>query len=149
MDLILENARVDPSRFHETMRLLLQSGAALTSRAAVALGDRQAVYGGGIRLHGSMFSRQDQASAGFNDAWALVHRHNPGYTWGQADDLLNPLSTLSERDDYVWFRGEHLSVQSVRLTGDQPADRIPSLANPSVLLWPSDHAGVSARLRIK
>ncbi len=89
------------------------------------------------------------AGAGFSDAWAVAHPRSPGYTWGQADDLLNPLSTLSERDDYVWFRGEHLSVLSVRLTGDQPADRVPSLANPQVLLWPSDHAGVSARLRLK
>jgi ankyrin repeat protein len=43
----MENARVDPARFHETARLLLQKGAALTPRAAVALGDREAV----LRLH--------------------------------------------------------------------------------------------------
>ncbi len=39
----MENARVDPARFHETARLLLQKGAELTPRAAVALGDREAV----------------------------------------------------------------------------------------------------------
>lgn len=43
----MENARVDPARFHETARLLLQRGAELTPRAAVALGDREAV----LRLH--------------------------------------------------------------------------------------------------
>jgi ankyrin repeat protein len=43
----MENARVDPARFHETARLLLQKGAELTPRAAVALGDRAAV----LRLH--------------------------------------------------------------------------------------------------
>ncbi len=43
----MENARVDPARFHETARLLLQKGAELTPRAAVALGDREAV----LRLH--------------------------------------------------------------------------------------------------
>jgi ankyrin repeat protein len=39
----MENARVDPARFHETARLLLEKGAELTPRAAVALGDRKAV----------------------------------------------------------------------------------------------------------
>jgi ankyrin repeat protein len=43
----MENARVDPARFHETARLLLQKGAELTPRAAVALGDLKAV----LRLH--------------------------------------------------------------------------------------------------
>lgn len=43
----MENARVDPTRFHETARLLLENGAELTPRAAVALGDREAV----LRLH--------------------------------------------------------------------------------------------------
>jgi ankyrin repeat protein len=43
----MENARVDPARFHETARLLLQKGAELTPRAAVALGDREAV----LRMH--------------------------------------------------------------------------------------------------
>ena len=43
----MENARVDPAQFYETARLLLQKGAELTPRAAVALGDREAVS----RLH--------------------------------------------------------------------------------------------------
>jgi ankyrin repeat protein len=43
----MENARVDPARFHETARLLLQKGAELTPSSAVALGDRETV----LRLH--------------------------------------------------------------------------------------------------
>jgi ankyrin repeat protein len=43
----MENARVDPARFVETAHLLLAKGAELTPRAAVALGDREAV----LRLH--------------------------------------------------------------------------------------------------
>jgi ankyrin repeat protein len=39
----MENAHVDPARFYETARLLLHKGAELTPRAAVALGDREAV----------------------------------------------------------------------------------------------------------
>lgn len=43
----MENSHVDPSRFYETARLLREKGAELTPRAAVALGDREAV----LRLH--------------------------------------------------------------------------------------------------
>jgi ankyrin repeat protein len=43
----MENAHVDPARFYETARLLLEKGAELTPHAAVALGDREAV----LRLH--------------------------------------------------------------------------------------------------
>ena len=39
----LENARKDPSRFHDTVALLRAGGARLTPRAAVAIGDKQAV----------------------------------------------------------------------------------------------------------
>jgi ankyrin repeat protein len=43
----MENAHVDPARFYETARLLLERGAEVTPRAAVALGDHEAV----LRLH--------------------------------------------------------------------------------------------------
>ena len=39
----LENSHLDPSRFFETVRLLRERGAELTSRAAVAIGDAEAV----------------------------------------------------------------------------------------------------------
>jgi hypothetical protein len=39
----MENTHVDPARFYETARLLLEKGAELTPHAAVALGDREAV----------------------------------------------------------------------------------------------------------
>jgi ankyrin repeat protein len=39
----LENSHLDPSRFYETGRLLRERGARLTSRAAVAIGDADAV----------------------------------------------------------------------------------------------------------
>lgn len=88
-------------------------------------------------------------AAGYEDVWALAHPGDPGFTWGQAEDLLNPISTVSERDDYVWFRGARLSVEAAQLVGDQPSDRVPSLVNPQNLLWPSDHAGVVARLWLR
>lgn len=39
----VENSRLEPERFYETARLLRSKGAELTPRAAVALGDQQAV----------------------------------------------------------------------------------------------------------
>jgi endonuclease/exonuclease/phosphatase family metal-dependent hydrolase len=89
------------------------------------------------------------AAGGFSDAWAIAHPNDSGYTWGQADDLLNPVSTVSERDDFVWFRGTRLSVEAVALVGHDASNRVPSLVNPQNLLWPSDHAGVVARLRLR
>jgi ankyrin repeat protein len=41
----LENSHLDPSRFFETVQLLRERGAELTSRAAVAIGDADAVRG--------------------------------------------------------------------------------------------------------
>jgi Ankyrin repeat len=43
----MENVHVDPARFYETARLLLEKGAEFTPRAAVALGDREAA----LRMH--------------------------------------------------------------------------------------------------
>jgi ankyrin repeat protein len=43
----MENAHLDPGHFHETAGLLLLKGAALTPRAAAALGDREAM----VRRH--------------------------------------------------------------------------------------------------
>jgi ankyrin repeat protein len=59
----MKNARVDPARFYETARLLLQKGAELTPRAAVALGDREAV----LRLH-----RQGRLRNEIHDDWGLL-----------------------------------------------------------------------------
>ena len=72
----------------------------------------------------------------FLDAWA-VRGDGPGLTCCQAPDLGNPESLLFERIDYVWVRGAE--VETVALLGHEP------LPGPD-LRWPSDHAGVVARL---
>jgi len=75
--------------------------------------------------------------AGFSDAWTEVHPGDAGLTWGQSPDLLNPVSSLTERLDLILFRGP-FEAEDAYTTGDDPADRTPSG------LWPSDHAGVVA-----
>ena len=60
----------------------------------------------------------------------------------QAPDLLNEESALDKRIDYVLYRDFHL-VRSAETVLDEPDDRVESGGQ---LLWPSDHAGVRARL---
>lgn len=82
-------------------------------------------------------------AAGYSDAWAMSHPGAPGYTCCQDADLRNVPSALTERIDYVFF-GAGLDVAKVdaRLVGAQPSARIDGL-------WPSDHAGVFARVRFE
>jgi endonuclease/exonuclease/phosphatase family metal-dependent hydrolase len=79
--------------------------------------------------------------AGFSDAWKERYPSLPGFTCCQAADLLNPVSTLDTRIDLLLTRGS-VSVQDIKLVGDRASDRTASG------LWPSDHAGLAATLRI-
>lgn len=79
--------------------------------------------------------------AGFTDAWKQKHPSLPGYTCCQAANLLNPVSALNVRIDLVLTRGA-VSVDDIRVVGDRVGDRTSSG------LWPSDHAGLVATLRI-
>jgi hypothetical protein len=78
--------------------------------------------------------------APYADAWTAAG-HDPvgGATCGQAADLANRTSRLHERIDYVFVRD--LTVLDCRVVGATPEER----TSPG-LLWPSDHAGVVARL---
>ena len=80
-------------------------------------------------------------NAGFTDAWRSKRAPDPGFTCCQAENLLNPTSLLSTRIDLVLFRGAS-DVADISLIGNLPAGRTASG------LWPSDHAGVAATLRL-
>lgn len=88
---------------------------------------------------------------GYVDVWSHASRPNrtAGYTCCQAADLSNPASFLDERIDLIFFRsGEErhghngLGAVFVDVLGEENRDRTPSG------LWPSDHAGVVATMRI-
>jgi endonuclease/exonuclease/phosphatase family metal-dependent hydrolase len=79
--------------------------------------------------------------AGFVDAFRTAHPDQPGFTFSQAENLLNPVSSLTRRIDLVQFRGP-FGIDDVFVIGADPADRTPSG------LWPSDHAGVVATLTL-
>jgi len=86
---------------------------------------------------------------GFVDAWVVGQPRGAGYTSNQAPDLMNAMSELSHRIDFVLYRDEFTTASghfrgsvSAELLGEEQADRTVSG------LWPSDHAGVAATLRI-
>jgi exonuclease III len=80
-------------------------------------------------------------NAGFVDAFRTARPTDPGFTFGQAENLLNVISSMSHRIDLVQFRGS-FTVEDVQVVGASPADRT------RLGLWPSDHAGVAATLRL-
>jgi endonuclease/exonuclease/phosphatase family metal-dependent hydrolase len=79
--------------------------------------------------------------AGFSETFKLTRSDQPGFTCCQAEDLRNQISAVSRRIDLVQFRGPFRVVHA-GVVGASPGDRTPSL------LWPSDHAGVVATLRL-
>jgi len=76
------------------------------------------------------------------DAFRTARPNDPGFTFGQHENLLNVTSSLSHRIDLVQFR-EPFTVEDVQVVGASPADRT------RLGLWPSDHAGVVATLTLR
>ena len=89
-------------------------------------------------------------AAGYVDAWTRrVGRPDPGFTCCQSEFLTNEESWLDERIDLVFVRNDtdfpafsNLGPVKARVAGAQERDKTPSG------LWPSDHAGVAAKLII-
>ncbi len=85
------------------------------------------------------------------DVWTrrVNAEDDPGYTANHADDLRNETVTLHKRIDFILARNEPGSAPWAILdsvfaivVGDELQDRTPSG------LWPSDHAGLVARMVI-
>jgi endonuclease/exonuclease/phosphatase family metal-dependent hydrolase len=92
---------------------------------------------------------QDMLTAGFVDAWTIGRPLGDGYTSNQAGDLMNAAAALFHRIDFVFYRDEHTAAGGnfrgsihIDRIGEEQADRTPSG------LWPSDHAGLAAQLRV-
>ena len=109
----------------------LLAGPADTSLPVVAIGDFNSGPGFDLGAYGILLG------GGFSDAWP----GGPGNTCCHAADLHNPSPTLTKRIDLVLTRGGFETV-SEEVVGDDVADRTASG------LWPSDHAGVVATLRL-
>ena len=77
---------------------------------------------------------------GFVDAWTTARPGEDGLTCCHAADLLNPVPTFRTRIDLVLSRG--LEALTAERIGDDAG------ARTAEGRWPSDHAGVVARLRL-
>ena len=131
----------------------LLAGPADTTRPLIFLGDfNSRADGTGTPTYATLLG------AGFTDAWSQAEPGVAGFTCCHEANLLNPLPTLDERIDLVLFRGARDSENDARgddddeggfrarraeVVGDEVTDRLV----PSGL-WPSDHAGVVATLRL-
>lgn len=121
----------------------LLAGPLNTTLPTVLLGDlNSAADGVGATPGTNTQSYSRLLAAGFTDAWIATRHRNPGFTCCQAPDLRNPTSNLTQRIDYVLFRGKVTALSTNRV-GEAQADRTPSG------LWPSDHAGISGVLRLR
>ncbi|HET7240616.1 MAG TPA: endonuclease/exonuclease/phosphatase family protein, partial [Gemmatimonadales bacterium] len=86
--------------------------------------------------------------AGFTDAWTALRPGVIGFTCCHLADLSDQIAPFSQRIDYVFVRGvtRQGNVQGgIWETGALPAERI---AGPEHPIWPSDHAGLIARLNL-
>lgn len=81
-------------------------------------------------------------AGGLSDTWASVNPGNPGYTFGFGElvDDPSPAGLFNQRIDHVMTNGA-VATASSKLIGLDPGNRTASG------LWPSDHAGLVARLK--
>jgi endonuclease/exonuclease/phosphatase family metal-dependent hydrolase len=134
------DADVPPIREIQAGEVL--AGPCDTELPVVVMGDFNSDGNGGA----TSAAYEEFRDAGFGDAWLDVHPDDLGLTYGQEPTLSDPTwpSTTTEpieRIDFVLYRGEFTSVDADRV-GEETGDRIDGL-------WPSDHAGVEATLRVR
>jgi hypothetical protein len=113
------------------------AGPARGRGADIALGDFNSA------ADGSTTDSYDILTGWFRDAWP-AHRRDPGYTSGQNQTLTNPVSLLDQRIDLILIRGAVRRVKA-HVVGDEPFRPL-TQAWP---IWPSDHAGVVATVRLR
>jgi endonuclease/exonuclease/phosphatase family metal-dependent hydrolase len=125
----------DASQIAQGKELVAPGGPATTSLPTVLLGDLNS------RADGSGTPTQANLLAeGFQDAWPQAHPGDIGLTCCHGDDLREVGGPFYSRIDYVLMRNGFRAV-AAGIVGESPSDRISGL-------WPSDHAGVWARLRL-
>lgn len=148
----LEPADILPGHaIYEPVHQIQQAQAAQVIAAAIdgdvpvlVTGDLNTEPGGTSTAAYGMFM-----DAGFVDTWLKGRDRGPGFTANQQADLANAESQLWHRIDYVLYR-DAFTARGVPLRGsvhasvigEEPGDRTTSG------LWPSDHAGVAAVLRM-
>jgi endonuclease/exonuclease/phosphatase family metal-dependent hydrolase len=111
----------------------LLAGPGNTDLPLLAVGDFNSSPDGGVTYNALLGS-------GLTDVWNVTGL-GTGFTCCQSAHLDNPVSSLDQRIDFVFFRGHWTGLSAINV-GQNPEDRTPAL------LWPSDHAGVVAKLKL-
>lgn len=125
----------------ETLRVA-QVGELLAAQDAVAAqsGELPMVYVGDYNSDAPDAPAYSRLLAGVGqDAWTRNHRRDPGDTCCFDPSLTDPAEPLTSRIDLV-LASSDVRAPRADVVGDEIADRTASG------LWPSDHAGVVARL---
>lgn len=129
------NTHLEP--LNETIReqqaMEILAGPANTNLPVIITGDMNAIAESNTI---NLFTAE-----GFQDLWDSVGK-GLGFTAVQNADLLNNISLLSERIDYIFFKNGWIPVK-VKLVGESQNDRT------KTGLWPSDHAGVLGELTLE
>ena len=118
--------------------LELLQGPSNTSLPVVLAGDFNS---DGNRANGT-FTYDGLLDAGFSDPWTALHPLDPGLTWGHDPLLADPTWPLVWRIDFALYRGNQFLPQGATVVDDSLGRAVPPY-------WPSDHAGVAVKLRLK
>jgi endonuclease/exonuclease/phosphatase family metal-dependent hydrolase len=115
---------------------------------ATVLGDASpAIVMGDLNDVPGSLEYQVLTGAGFTDVWTALKPNQDGFTCCHLADLSDSRSNFVKRIDFVFARGFGHGNRDlngwVTIVGDQPGDR---LTGPLYPIWPSDHAGVAAKL---
>ena len=124
--------------FHPLIRTA--QGAELAASPILANASRPVILVGDLNSLPGTEGEAALARVGFADVWPLVHPGNPGLTCCFGEDLTIPGGVFDQRIDYVLTRGL-FEPRAAVVTGTNPAVRVEGL-------WPSDHGGIFAELRI-
>jgi len=113
----------------------LAAGPARTSLPTILLGDLNSrADGTGTPTYANLLG------SGFRDAWPQAHPNDIGLTCCHGDDLRELGGDFYSRIDYVLLKNGFRAT-AAGIVGEESRDRVSGL-------WPSDHAGVWARLRL-
>jgi len=90
-------------------------------------------------------------NAGYLDSWLLQKKYDDGFTSGFDEYVSDPDAELTSRIDLIFVAPDVLTIKKVSATvvGDEEIDMVPNSNDPGMYLWPSDHAGVVAKIKFK
>lgn len=117
----------------ESQAMEFLAGPARARGSVIAAGDFNSAADGSTTQSYAKLTRSF-----FDDAWR-INRHDPGYSCCQNETLSKPTSILADRRDLVLTHDARAT--QIELVGDSPFEA-------SAPFWTSDHAGLTAEIRL-